>query len=217
MSFIHSLTAEQIAVGCGASPKLAAVYLPILQEVCTRYSISTPKRLSAFLSQIGHESAGLSRTRENLNYSVEGLLATFNRKRISEAEARRFGRSSLRKADQEAIANTLYGGEFGLKKLGNTQPGDGFRFIGRGLKQLTGRDNYTRCGKALTLDLVNQPELLEQPPAAALSAGWFWGTNNLNDLADAGNFELLTRKVNGGTLGLSERLALYNVAIQTFA
>lgn len=217
MSLIQALSPQQVSAGCGAAPKLAELYLPLIQETCTRYSISTPRRISAFLSQIGHESAGLTRTRESLNYSVEGLLSTFSRKRISEEQARRFGRTNLQRANQEALANILYGGEFGLKQLGNVKPDDGWNFVGRGLKQITGRDNYTRCGKALGLDLVNKPEQLEAPYPAALSAGWFWGVNSLNDLADAGRFELLTQRINGGTLGLQERLALYNSVVSTFA
>lgn len=100
----------------------------------------------------------------------------------------------------------------GRKDLGNTAPGDGRRYKGRGLIQITGRANYAACGAALGLDLLAQPELLEQPVNACRSAAWFWRTHGLNELADAGDQVKVTRRVNGGTNGLAERLALFAVA-----
>ncbi|MED5615109.1 glycoside hydrolase family 19 protein [Janthinobacterium sp. P210005] len=100
----------------------------------------------------------------------------------------------------------------GRADLGNTQRGDGVRFRGRGLLQVTGRANYAACGKALDLDLLAQPELLEQVVNACRSAGWFWQTRGLNALADAGDQERVTRRINGGVNGLAERLALYREA-----
>ena len=102
----------------------------------------------------------------------------------------------------------------GRRDLGNTQPGDGRRFPGRGLLQITGRANYTACGAALGLDLVNHPELLEQPEHAAMSAGWFWDRAKLNKLADAGDFEAITRRINGGTNGAAQRRQYYQRALQ---
>jgi putative chitinase len=96
----------------------------------------------------------------------------------------------------------------GRADLGNTQQGDGFKFRGRGLIQITGRANYAECGEALGIDLIGQPELLEQPEWAAKSAAWFWSTRGLNTLADAGDFERITRRINGGLNGLADRLAL---------
>lgn len=100
----------------------------------------------------------------------------------------------------------------GREDLGNTQQGDGFKFRGRGLIQITGRANYAECGEALGLDLISQPELLEQPEWAAKSAAWFWSTRGLNTLADAGDFERITRRINGGLNGLADRLALWEKA-----
>jgi putative chitinase len=100
----------------------------------------------------------------------------------------------------------------GRKDLGNTSPGDGRRYKGRGLIQITGRANYAACGVALSLDLLAQPELLEQPVNACRSAAWFWRTHGLNELADAGDQVKVTRRINGGTNGLAERLALFAVA-----
>jgi len=100
----------------------------------------------------------------------------------------------------------------GRKDLGNTEPGDGFKFRGRGLIQTTGRANYKATGTALSLDLLNNPELLALPVNAAMSAGYFWESNGLNELADSGNFERVTRRINGGLNGLADRLALFAAA-----
>ena len=105
----------------------------------------------------------------------------------------------------------------GRKDLGNVQPGDGYKFRGRGLIQTTGRANYTRTGTALTLDLLNKPELLTLPVNAAMSAAYFWESNGLNELADTGSVERVTRRVNGGTNGLADRQALYAAAVKVFA
>jgi putative chitinase len=102
----------------------------------------------------------------------------------------------------------------GRKDLGNTVTGDGKKYMGRGLIQITGRANYDKVGKALGVDLINNPVLLEQPLAAALSAGWFWQTHGLNDLADKGDFIGITKRINGGTNGLADRQALYAKAKQ---
>jgi putative chitinase len=100
----------------------------------------------------------------------------------------------------------------GRSDLGNTEKGDGSKYRGRGLIQITGRANYAECGEALALDLINQPELLEQPEHAAMSAAWFWSTLGLNTLADAGEFERITRRINGGLNGLADRMALWKKA-----
>jgi putative chitinase len=105
----------------------------------------------------------------------------------------------------------------GRADLGNTQPGDGFKYRGRGLIQITGRANYATCGEALDVDLVNQPELLEQPQYACMSAAWFWSTKELNTLADAGDFERITRRINGGLNGQDDRLALWKKAGEVLA
>lgn len=110
----------------------------------------------------------------------------------------------------------MYGGAWGATHLGNTQPGDGARFIGRGLKQLTGRDNYARCGKALGEDFLSQPERLVMPVNAALSAGWFWAANGLNEIADRGDVVEMTLRVNGGRNGLVQRQALWDHGLEVF-
>jgi putative chitinase len=207
------LNIEYLMAATGASREHSARFLPFLQETCERYEINTPKRIAGFLSQIGHESGGLARLEESLNYSVDALLKLFGRHRISEDQARRYGRAPGQAANQEMLANILYGGDFGRKNLGNINPGDGWRFRGRGLKQLTGRSNYTRCGKAIGVDLSAEPERLLEPRYAAQSAGWFWAVNDLNSLADRGDVGEMTRKINGGQNGLAQRQALYQVAL----
>jgi putative chitinase len=105
----------------------------------------------------------------------------------------------------------------GRADLGNTMPGDGSKYRGRGLIQITGRANHAACGEALGLDLINQPELLEQPQHAAMSAAWFWSTKGLNALADQGEFVKITRRINGGVNGLADRQALYEKALKVLA
>jgi len=105
----------------------------------------------------------------------------------------------------------------GRADLGNTMPGDGSKYRGRGLIQITGRANHAACGEALGLDLINRPELLEQPQHAAMSAAWFWSTKGLNALADQGEFVKITRRINGGVNGLADRQALYEKALKVLA
>lgn len=210
-------TVEEVMLATGANIASATLYLPFIQGTCKAYDITTPKRVAAFLSQIGHESGGLRSTTESLNYSAEALVTMFGRHRISIEQANQYGRTKDKPADQETLANILYGGDWGKRNLGNTQPGDGWKFRGRGLKQLTGRHNALWCGNALKENFIDYPERLLMPVNAALSAGWFWDTNELNKLADAGETVALTRKVNGGLNGLKERTALYTKALEMFA
>lgn len=211
------LTVEKVQRVTGATRANAELFLPFLQGTCKAYDINTPRRVVGFLSQIGHESGGLGTLTESLNYTVEALIERFKRHRISIEDARRFGRAPGQPANEERLANILYGGAWGLKELGNTQPGDGWKFRGRGLKQLTGRDNYARCGHAIGEPLTIEPERLLQPINAALSAGWFWQSNGLNAIADRGDVRAMTKIVNGGENGLKQRTALWDGGLQVFA
>ncbi|MGP5481154.1 glycoside hydrolase family 19 protein, partial [Pseudomonas helleri] len=112
----------------------------------------------------------------------------------------------------EQIANNVYAG-----RMGNSAPGDGWKYRGRGLIQLTGKTNYRRCGEALGLDLLTQPELLEKPQHACMAAAWFWGSNGLNSLADKGDIETITQRINGGLTGLADRQAIYARALKVLA
>lgn len=184
---------------------VCAALLPALDK----YEINTPARVACFLAQCGHESAGFTAQRENLNYSAKGLLATWPR-RFNPTKAQAFHRQP------EKIANEVYGG-----RLGNNKPGDGWRYRGGGFVQLTGRDNYRRVGHALDVPLEDQPELIERLDVSALAAGYFWASLGLNSLADDlpeddddADFLAITRKINGGTNGLAERRALWKLAKQ---
>ena len=201
----------------GCSRGRAVLFLPFLQGAMKAYDITTPRRIAGFLSQIAHESGKLETLQESLNYSVDGLQRFVKWGRISASDARRFGRTADHKADQEAIANTIYGGEWGRKNLGNFVHGDGWRFRGRGLKQLTGRTNYDKCGAAIGEDLLSYPDRLLLPVNAALSAGWFWRSHGLNEIADRGDVRQMTRVINGGEIGLPERTALYGKAMEVLA
>lgn len=211
------LTIAQIVTASGAAPADAERFLPYLQGTCKAFEITTPRRLAGFLSQIGHESAGFRRLEENLDYSADALIQKFGRHRITVEQAMRFGRRPGQAANAEGIANILYGGEWGEKHLGNVCPGDGYRFRGRGLKQLTGRDNYRRCGQALGEDFISRPERLLMPVNAALSAGWYWASRGLNDIAERGDVRKMTLLVNGGDFGLDRRAALWQAGLEVFA
>jgi putative chitinase len=170
-----------------------------------RYGIVGTPRVAAFIAQVGHESGQLTRLVENLNYSAEGLMKTWP-SRFD------FVRATATARNPEQIANIVY-----ADRMGNTASGDGWKYRGRGLIQVTGRANYAACGEALGLDLINHPELLEQPQYAAMSAAWLWSANGLNTLADAGDLTKITQRINGGTNGLADRQALYNKALKVQA
>ena len=212
------LTVGIVQCATGSTREDAELYTPFLLRACETYGIDSRTRIAGFLSQIGHESKHLSAVEESLNYSVEGLLTTFRRHRISEADARRYGRiKGVQAANQEAIANCIYGGEWGKEHLGNQRDGDGWRYKGRGLKQLTGLWNYRACGEALGKNLVDEPDLLLLPANAAMSAGWFWSARDLNEIADRGDVRAMTKRINGGDLGLDERTALWGAAMEALA
>ncbi|MBV8047896.1 MAG: glycoside hydrolase family 19 protein [Paludibacterium sp.] len=191
-----------IATGTGCTPARAAAWQPALSAACGRYQIDTPRRIAAFLSQVGVESAGLSALCENLNYSAAGLLATFPT-HFDAAEAAAYARQP------QKIADRVYACRMGN---GDEASGDGWTYRGRGLIQITGRAGYAACGLALGLDLLAQPALLELPADAALSAAWYFASHGCLALADAGDVRGVTRAINGGLNGYAQRLALYGAA-----
>jgi putative chitinase len=210
-------TPEQLQAATGCKRDRAILFLPFLQGAMKAYDITTPRRMAGFLSQISHESGGFASLEENLNYSTQALLTIFGRHRISAADAQAYGRNDQHPANQQAIANAVYGGEWGRKNLGNQVHGDGWRYRGRGLKQLTGLRNYERCGAAIGEDLLQFPDRLLMPVNAALSAGWFWSSHGLNALADRGDVPGMTKVINGGDIGLPSRIALYDKAVGVLA
>lgn len=197
------MTKDQFMRAAGISSSLAEKWYPHIVEAMNTYGIDTPKRQAHFIGQIGTESGGFQSVQESLNYSVAGL-AIFGL-RLTAAQREQLGRKPGEKAlspeRQAAIANIVYGGRFG-----NNLNGDGWKYRGRGLKQITFKANYEECGKALELNLVDSPDLLLQDKYAALSAGWFWKANGCNQFADAGDVNGLTRRINGGLNGLQDRI-----------
>ncbi|WP_236214453.1 glycoside hydrolase family 19 protein [Metapseudomonas otitidis] len=190
----------------------AGVFVSAINRAAARYDITSRVRLAAFLAQAGHESAELTRLVENLNYGAAGLANTWPVRFALDPTARPRqpnGLAQRLERQPEAIANCVYADRMGN---GPAASGDGWRYRGRGLFQITGRAQYQRCGNALGLPLVEHPELLERPEHAALSAAWFWEDNGLNALADAGDFEAVTRRINGGLNGLAERSILWGRA-----
>ena len=195
-----------------ASPRADAQLEPWvepLKAACAKVEINTIRRVAAFLAQIGHESDFKPRS-ENLNYSVEGLLKTFGRHRISEADARRYGRAPGRHANQQAIANCVYGGVWGAKNLGNTQPGDGWTFRGVGPLQVTGRGNLTRFARFMGLALDAALAYAHTLEGGIMAAAWFWEANDINRLADTPGVTDETKKINGGANGLADRKAKFD-------
>lgn len=189
------------------APAAAKYVGQLVRQMAEAGIMANGKRASRFLGQIHVESGGFSTVTENLNYSAAALKKMFGRHRISIADADKFGRTDTQAAHQNAIANILYGGEWGKTNLGNDQAGDGWRFRGRGLKQLTGRYNYRRFSRAWLGDesLLTNPDRVAQPDGAVASAVWFWVANGLNEIADRGTVEDVTRKVNGGQIGIADR------------
>jgi putative chitinase len=181
------------------TPAMADKWLDALNATAEQFEINTPDRIAGFLSQLAHESAGFTATSENLNYSAEALCRVWP-SRFNAGNCQEYARNP------EKIANKAYSSRMGN---GDELSGDGWKYRGRGLIQLTGKENYTRFAAATGVDAVENPELVAEPTLAALSAGWFWSTNGLNALADAKDIVGMTKRINGGTHGLDDRQAKY--------
>lgn len=201
------------------------ITLELLKEICPKTKIDTlddyveplntvaeyyemfvnPKRVAGFLAQIAHESGGFNFVAENLNYSAKGLMTIFKKYFPNEELANQYARKP------EKIANKVYANRM---KNGPEESGDGWKFRGRGLIQLTGRDNYTRFAAALDLDIDSTIAYLETPNGAVASAGWFWDNNKLNQFCDKDDFITLTKRINGGTIGLADRKHHYEIALK---
>ena len=181
-----------------------------LNEVLPTYKIDTPERIASFLAQCGHESAGFTVLQENLNYSADGLNKIFKKYFPTLDSAQPYARKP------EMIANRVYGGRMGN---GDEASGEGYKFRGRGPIQLTGKDNYTACSDFLFQDdtLLQNPDMLLDPEYALHSACWFWWKNDLNNYADSADLVTMTKRINGGTIGLEDRIKHYNHAMEIFA
>lgn len=169
------------------------------------YSIDTNERIAAFLAQCAHESNNFNAIKENLNYKAVSLLKVFPKYFKTQEKANQYAHN------QEMIANCVYANRMGN---GNEQSGDGFKYCGRGLIQLTGHDNYQAFADSIECSIDSLPEYLATFEGAVQSAAWFWETNNLNVLADTQDILALTKRINGGTIGLEDRIKHYNHALE---
>ena len=204
MSF--TFTTEQLQSVIGNNSNLDGWHAA-LSSVLPKYEIDSPQRVSAFIAQCTHESGGFKRLKENLNYKAESLVRVFPKYFPSLDLAKQYAH------DQEKIANRVYGGRMGN---GDESSGDGFRYCGRGLIQLTGRNNYTKFAESIGMDPQDVQAYLESYEGAVESACWFWKTNNLNQFADSGDILTMTKRINGGTIGLEDRIKHYNHALEVF-
>lgn len=181
-----------------------------LVDVLPTYEINTPERIASFLAQCGHESAGFTVLQENLNYSADGLNKIFKKYFPTLESAQPYARKP------EMIANRVYASRMGN---GDEHSGEGYKFRGRGPIQLTGKANYAACSEFLFQDdtLINDPDMLLDPEYALHSACWFWWKNDLNKFADTADLVTMTKRINGGTIGLEDRIKHYNEAMEIFA
>jgi putative chitinase len=201
---------KTLAEALGIRIERAAKWQPHIDYAMAQFGITTINEKASFLAQIGHESALLSMLEENLNYSDAGLARTWP-KRFSNADGTPNIKAKELSRRAEKIANFVYANRMGN---GSESSGDGWKYRGRSLIHVTGKDNYAACGKALGLPLLTNPEMLLMPREAARAAGWFWKSRNL-DLHDDDNSVLAeTRIINGGTHGLKERQSLFAKALE---
>jgi putative chitinase len=196
MSFKFAFTEAKLREILKGAPHVDQWFLA-LQEILPDYEIDTPARVAAFLGQTAHESGGYRALRENLNYSAKGLNTTFKKYFPTIESAAGYERQP------EKIANKIYANRMGN---GDERSGDGFRYRGRGLIQLTGKTNYQNFADSIEESMEGVVPFLETYEGAVQSACWFWESNNLNVQADAGDIKLMTRKINGGYIGLEDRI-----------
>jgi putative chitinase len=173
-----------------------------LNAAFERFEITEPICIAAFLAQVGHESAKLTALEENLNYSANGLLSVFP-KYFDHDSALEYARK------RKAIASRVYANRMGN---GDEASGDGWKYRGKGLIQVTGKENHAKCGEALGLPLIDNPDLLLEPVNAALSAAWYWDSRKLNNLAHRDDVRGLTKAINGGMIGFADRQLLHQLA-----
>jgi putative chitinase len=203
------LTKDMLAAMIPGNDKVD-MWFEAIEEIFPKYEINTVERIAGFIAQCAHESNNFRSLEENLNYSEDALLRVFGRYfgKAPKASASEYARNP------EMIANRVYNDEFRKYKMGNTQPGDGWMFRGRGLKQLTGRENYTKFGKSVKMSAEQAAEYVATEKGAIESACWFWNNKKLNAIADTGNIKKLTKVINGGDIGLADRTSRYDSAIE---
>ena len=211
-------------VAAGVKQATAQKWVDAVAAACQEFKINTPQRIAGFLSQCAHESGGFERLQENLNYSADGMAGIWPKrfavlgpdkkpiKKDGKNQPNKFALALHRKP--EMIANVVYSGRMGN---GPTESGEGWLYRGRGLKQLTGKDNHRACSAGLGVDLVANPDLLLEPVYAARSAAWFWSTNKCDVFADAEDIEGLTKRINGGLIGIDDRKKRYASAMSSLS
>lgn len=195
------LTYDQLlAINGNKNPEMCKYYIDALNKVLPEYKIDTKLRLCHFLAQILHESGNLKYKSENLNYSAKALRSVFGKYFKTDEIANQYARKP------EKIANRVYANRMGN---GDEASGDGWKFRGRGLIQLTGKNNYKSCGDSVKLDLIKDPDLLINTAEASVKAAcWFWNKNNLNSFADNDDVKSITKRINGGFNGLEDRTSI---------
>jgi len=206
--FTFSFTRDHLKEMIPKNPHVDSWY-SALTKILPDYEINTPQRVAAFIAQCAHESGGFLFLKENLNYRADTLTRIWPRLFPPDV-ARDY---ATRSNKQEAIANRAYANRMGN---GDEASGDGYKFCGRGLIQLTGRDNYSWFAASLGISVEEASEFLSTFEGAVQSACWFWETNNLNQWADKGDILTLTKRINGGTIGLNDRIKHYNHALHVF-
>ena len=187
---------------------IGAEWVDALNETFQKWNINTPRQQAAFIGQCGHECGNFKVLQENLNYKSATLMRLWPKRFPTQEIANAYA------GNPQKIANMVYASRMGNR---DEQSGDGYRFRGRGCIQLTGSTNYYQAGKALGVDFWADPDLVATPKYAALTAGWFWSTHNCNALSEAGDWVGLTKKINGGTIGLDDRVKHTNEALQVLS
>lgn len=203
MTFTFDFTKEQLSQILTGNAYIDQ-WFNALYQILPEYEINTIPRVSAFIAQTAHESGGYKFLKENLNYKATSLRKTFPKYFPTDELANEYANN------QERIANRVYANRMGN---GPEESGDGWRYCGRGLIQLTGKSNYAWFAASLEMPVEEVPEYLSTFEGAVQSACWYWETNNLNKPADAGDILGLTKKINGGTIGLEDRIKHYNHAL----
>ena len=206
MSFTFNFTKEQLREMIPKNPYVDQWYEAI-SEILPEYEITTPQRVAAFLAQCAHESGGFVFLKENLNYKAASLRRVFPKYFPDDAIAAQYAGKG------EMIANRVYANRMGN---GDEASGDGWRYCGRGLIQLTGKNNYTFFAGSLDIPVEEASEYLQTFEGAVQSACFFWEQNKLNQWADKGDILTLTKRINGGTIGLEDRVKHYNHALHIF-
>ncbi len=196
------VTAEQLQ-----KLKINAALADVFNETFDRWGIKTARQQAAFIGQCGHECGNFTKLEEGLSYAADRLMKIWPRRFPTMEVAQKYARNP------KALANYVYANRMGNR---DEASGDGWRFRGSGWLQLTGHDNFYHASKACGVDFVMNPDLVRTPKYAAMTAGWFWATHNCNELAERGDNLALTKKINGGTIGLDDRIHHTNLALAQF-